>query len=230
MFSDGVFAIALTLLVIELKFEPDAIDKLHHASNPVKWISRDIVLDSELAHQLLHISSKFLSVMLGFLFISSLWFNHNQIFKLLRRKDNSIIWLNNILLLSVALTPFPISLIGLFPTSSIGITLFGILAIINPFLFYLIFKRADTQGYIHEYIDRDVLLGLSRVTLLLGPLSAVPILIAFKWPPVGLAYYVIVSIIGVVVGSRVKMLRHGNRRRPQTASIPWVTISPHHIQ
>jgi uncharacterized membrane protein len=73
-FSDGVFAIIVTLLVLELKV-PSLQD--HHSV-------------SELGHQLLELLPKFLSCLISFIIVCKFWLNHHHILGLARYADYGI--------------------------------------------------------------------------------------------------------------------------------------------
>ena len=80
--SDGVFAIVLTLLVLELRV-PHLPE---HATAAELW------------NALYGIKNKIIGFLLSFLFIASLWFSHNQLFKLFDKIDNPMLWYNNFFL------------------------------------------------------------------------------------------------------------------------------------
>src|SRR5438270_12326955 len=124
--SDGVFAIVLTLLVLELRV-PQLKD---HNSAAALW------------EALTAIRSKLVSFLLSFLFVASVWFSHNQLFKLFDKVDNAMLWYNNLLLLVVCFIPFPTALIGEYPRNPVGITLLGSVWILVPLLIYIIGSRA----------------------------------------------------------------------------------------
>jgi uncharacterized membrane protein len=94
-FSDGVFAIAMTLLVIEIKV-PDLSQAT--ASTAIN------VLIQTAPHILSYITS--------FLVIGVLWLNHHALFHLLKRVDRIALTINLVLLMCVAFIPFPTALIG----------------------------------------------------------------------------------------------------------------------
>lgn len=77
-FSDGVFAIVITLLVLELR---------------VPEIS-DTLVSKELLTKLLAMAPKFLSYIASFLTIGIYWVAHHNIFRLLKRTDHVLLWLN----------------------------------------------------------------------------------------------------------------------------------------
>jgi uncharacterized membrane protein len=96
LFSDGVYAIAVTLLAVELVL-PDATADLH---------GRDL-LDS-----LLESWPRVLAFLTSFLFIANFWAGHNIIFHQVRRFDGALMWLALLQLLCIAFLPFPTSVVG----------------------------------------------------------------------------------------------------------------------
>ena len=94
--SDGVYAIALTLLAIELVL-PESSADLH---------------DRELLKSLLESWPKVLAFLTSFTVIANFWVGHNVLFQHVRRFDGGIMWLALLQLLCVAFIPFPTSVIG----------------------------------------------------------------------------------------------------------------------
>jgi len=188
--SDGVFAIVLTLLVLELR-----VPQLPEHSTA-----------SDLWHALGGIRSKIISFLLSFLFIASLWFTHNQLFKLFDKVDDAMLWYNNFLLLVICFIPFPTALIGEYPNNPVGIALFGSIWVIVPLLIYLIGSRAYHKNYIHSTVDRKRYRLLRNITLIYAPLSAVPIAFAWSMPSVAFAIYILMMIGGIAAGFFVKVV------------------------
>jgi uncharacterized membrane protein len=89
-FSDGVFAIAATLLVLELSVS---------STEP-------------LGHELLHIWPQYLAYITSFVTIGIIWMNHHHTVSLIARADRTMLFLNNLLLLTIAFLPFPTKLVG----------------------------------------------------------------------------------------------------------------------
>jgi uncharacterized membrane protein len=95
-FCDGVFAIAITLLIIDIKI-PSSVE-IHNTSD--FWLA------------LKHITPSIFSFVLSFMIILITWVNHHNSIKLINKSSTSFIYANGFLLLTVAFIPFPTSLMG----------------------------------------------------------------------------------------------------------------------
>lgn len=91
LLSDGVFAIALTLLALNIRL-PDGAAVTTRA--------------------LLDLWPSYLAYAVSFLVILSFWSAHHRIFREVTSHDDALIWLNGVFLMCVAFLPFPVSLIG----------------------------------------------------------------------------------------------------------------------
>ena len=86
LFTDAVFAIAITLLVIEIK-----VPELHHAT------------EADAMHGLLQLIPKFIGFFISFFVIAVYWVAHHRIFRFVRRLNTSLIWINLFFLLGIVL-------------------------------------------------------------------------------------------------------------------------------
>jgi uncharacterized membrane protein len=91
-FSDGVFAIAITLLVLDLSVPSE---ELHH-----------------LTHGILHEWPEYLGYLTSFVTIGGLWLSHHSIFRRLRFVDSRVMRVNLLLLLFVSFLPYPTRLMA----------------------------------------------------------------------------------------------------------------------
>jgi len=90
-FSDGVFAIAVTLLILEVKVVDD---------------------DGSLAEQLRHAWPSYSAYVVSFIVIGTMWINHHRMFSALQAIDHTVIVANLALLLVISFIPFPTKLVG----------------------------------------------------------------------------------------------------------------------
>ena len=90
--SDGVFAIAITLLILE--------------------IAVPATTDAGLPRALLGLWPRYLAYVLSFVVIARFWVAHRMAFRLIARDDAVLVWLNLLLLMFVAFLPFPTAVVG----------------------------------------------------------------------------------------------------------------------
>src|SRR5205807_2929532 len=88
-FSDGVFAIAATLLVLEFS----------------------VSSGRNLGHQLVHLWPAYLAYATTFVTIGIIWMNHHHTVSLIDHTDRTMLFINNLLLLTIAFLPFPTKLV-----------------------------------------------------------------------------------------------------------------------
>ena len=91
-FSDGVYAIAITLLVLDLKL-------------PVSP-------DGHLGAALLQQWPNYFAFLLSFAFIGIMWVNHHRLYSHILRCDNGLLFLNLLLLLGITFVPFPAAVLA----------------------------------------------------------------------------------------------------------------------
>jgi uncharacterized membrane protein len=92
-FSDGVFAIAITLLILEIRVPPQTQDGSLREALWVLWPS-------------------YVAFLASFMTIGVMWLNHHRLFSLINKKDDGLIVLNLLLLLGITWLPFPTGLLA----------------------------------------------------------------------------------------------------------------------
>lgn len=130
-FSDGVFAIVVTLLVLELK-----VPQLRDAHNA-----------HELADQLVDLLPKFFSWLISFIIVCKFWLNHHHVLGLARHANYALIWINAIFLMFQSFVPFPTALMGEYPKNALAVSFFGMAMAFNTTIFLIL----------HAYILRNLL-------------------------------------------------------------------------
>ncbi len=109
-FSDGVFSISATLLILEIKIP-----------------SQLTVNENGLAIALINLWPSYLGYITSFITILVFWTHHHWIFSLMQRSDHSLVYWNGILLLVVTFIPFPTGLLAeylLHPQSKIAASIY----------------------------------------------------------------------------------------------------------
>ena len=174
-FSDGVFAIAITLLVLDVHV-PLASD----------------LGGGSLLHALLRQWPVYLAYMTSFLTILIMWVNHHQMFARIGRVDHSLLFLNGLLLMSVSIVPFPTSLVAAYlqqRDGQVATAVYSGTFVAIAVLFNLLWRYAAYEGRLLES-DEDprFVRGLSRQYLLGPPAYFAAFVLAFVsvWASVSL--------------------------------------------
>lgn len=155
-FSDGVFAIVITLLILEIKVPPPS-------SIPAGQVAH------ELPHRLWELKAMFIAYVLSFFIVGTFWVAHHNIFKLIRRTDRMFMWINLALLMCVAFIPFPTALIGEYVDQPIAIVVYGLTVTASSVMLLCLWSYATTN---HRLVDPDLapaLIGRVRGQMLLAP-------------------------------------------------------------
>ena len=153
-FSDGVFAIVITLLILDIKI-PD----LQPAALPAALVD---------------ILSQLLSYILSFFIVGLYWHLHHQVAAQIKWIDEAFIWLNLVWLLFVSVLPFPTALLGRYPLQPIPLTIYGInliLVNVTGFVILVYFKnrprlRFKPMSSAELRASRPFMLRLTACTLL----------------------------------------------------------------
>jgi uncharacterized membrane protein len=106
---DGVFAVAMTLLVLEL----------HVPELP------STVSDHELLSALRELAPKFMGYASGFVILGTIWIGHHLQFHYIRRSSRALLWINLAFLLISSSLPFAVALLGTFGAMRVPCVLYG---------------------------------------------------------------------------------------------------------
>jgi uncharacterized membrane protein len=108
--TDGVFAIVLTLLALELSLP----------------LISGRAIETELIPRLISLWPKFYSYVLAFLLIGMIWNGNRVEFRSIKRSDGMLVLLTTVYLLFLTLLPFSTSIIGAYPLSKLSFFIFGV--------------------------------------------------------------------------------------------------------
>jgi uncharacterized membrane protein len=159
-FSDGVFAIAITLLVLDIDVPAPG--------------------SGDLGHELLAQWPSYAAYVISFITIGIIWINHHAAFSRLRAVDHSILILNLLLLLSVGILPFTTSLMATYlkedSGESLAAAVYGASFLLMGAIFVLtnrqiLFRRPQL---LREPIDKEV----ARNILKFAALGQIPYVLA----------------------------------------------------
>jgi uncharacterized membrane protein len=182
-FSDGVFAITITLLVLEIRPPTD---------------------DEDLLHGLVELWPSYLAYAVTFLFIGQVWVNHHVMFDHIRAANRTVLLLNTVLLMVVAFLPFATSVLAEALRSGhderTAVCFYGIAFDVTALTFNAVWQYARRHRLLRESLSAagaEAIGGRLRLALawlatgaLLGlalPAAGVAVIVAFNvyyWLPI----------------------------------------------
>ncbi|MDQ5971536.1 MAG: potassium channel family protein [Patescibacteria group bacterium] len=167
-FSDGVIAIAITLLAFELKAPVLSANDLQNSF-----------------FQLLDLLPTLLTFILSFVTIAILWVNHHQMTEHIDNLSRKIIWANMVFLMFLALIPFATRAIAENPYNFVSVTTYGFIMLCTSLSFSI------THLWIHKKINHNVSLSSKLIKRsLIGPiLYTCATVAAFNYVPI--AYFLL---------------------------------------
>jgi uncharacterized membrane protein len=170
-FSDGVFAISITLLVLEIRPPVD---------------------DRRLLHGLLALWPSYLAYAVTFLFIGQVWVNHHVMFDHIRAADRTVLLLNTLLLMVVAFLPFATSVLADAFRSGDGqrtaVVFYGIAFDLTALAFNGVWQYARRRRLLRAALDAAGATAIGRRFQL-----------ALAWLATGALLGLVVPVLGVAV-------------------------------
>ena len=156
-FSDGVFAVAITLLVLSFQ-PPTAPDKL---------------IDSALLGFLYNQWPMLFAFVTSFATIGIMWINHHRLFKHIKRTDTGLLLLNLLLLLFIVFIPYPTALLAqqyaLHPDQHLAAVVYSGTYVIMAACFNLLWRYASYHNrLLGKDVDQRAVMAISR-QYLFGP-------------------------------------------------------------
>jgi uncharacterized membrane protein len=162
-FSDGVFAIAITLLILAVGAE-------------------QAFAEGDLAHQLVDLWPAYIAYAASFLTIGIMWVNHHAVFRQFARVDRPLLLLNVLLLMLIAFVPFPTRVVAEHARSAddrqAAALLYGTTLTITAILFFSVWIYGSRR-LLRPDVDRREVSGITRSYLPGAPTYATATLVAF---------------------------------------------------
>jgi uncharacterized membrane protein len=178
-FSDGVIAIIITVMVLELKI-PETGD----------------------FSSLRPLVPKFISYALSFVFVAIYWNNHHHFFHVVEYVNGKILWANMHLLFWLSLTPFVTGWMGENDFSRASVIAYGFVAVLAAFAYtFLTFAVVASQGASSRL---KAAIGSDRKSLISLLLYVIGIGVAFASPIVSVVLYGAVSAVWFIPDARIE--------------------------
>jgi uncharacterized membrane protein len=175
-FSDGVFAIAITLLILIIEPPRGGAD---------------------LGHELLRLWPSYLAYAISFLTVGIMWVNHHTIFRHFERVDRPLLFLNIVLLMLIAFVPFPTRVAAEFIRSGAdrraAALLYGTTMTITAVFFFAVWYYGSTR-LLRADADRREVSGITRSYLPGTPTYALATVVAFVSSTASLILFAAIAV------------------------------------
>jgi uncharacterized membrane protein len=181
--TDGVFAIALTLLVVEIQ---------------VPEIPHDLV-GTALWNALLEITPGILSYASSAAMIGLYWISHHRIFDHITNYDHTLLWLNILFLICVAFLPFPSALLGRYGHANDAVAIYGISLLVTGVMLNLVWWYAIRHNFVHEHASQRQIARNTLIVMLAPFVFLISVgvslfhgeIASYSWIIVGVIYFVL---------------------------------------
>ena len=193
-FSDGVFAVAITLLVLNI----------HGLPEPTIPPPPDADLLALLGKQW----PTYLAFVTSFATIGVMWMNHHRLFTHIKRVDTNLFALNLLLLLVIVFIPFPTSLLAsyiTYPEYHVATLLYSATNILLAISFYLLWRYASHKNrLLDENADRGAVDAITN-QYRYGPLFyIVTFILAFIYVPASVGLTLLLALFFALPGWRAR--------------------------
>ena len=196
-FSDGVFAIAITLLILNVQVPPVSTGHLGAALTR-QWPT-------------------YTAYLISFAFIGIMWVNHHRLFNHIRRSDNGLMFLNLLLLLGVSVVPFPTALMAAHyyaPGRTLAAAIFNGTYVMIA-IFFNILWRHIVRGGLLDSATQESAEAISR-QYAVGPVSYL-ICFALTWVSVPASLIMNIALaVFFAIPARMQAQKHAPQMRTAT--------------
>ena len=187
-FSDGVFAIIIKIMVLELKAPHDAT-----------WDG------------LLKLTPVFLSYVLSFIYVAIYWNNHHHMLEPVQRINGATLWANMFLLFWLSLVPFTTAWMGETHFATLPTSIYGVV-LLMPAIGYTILQNVLIGAHpdnkiLKQAVGNDFKGKVSLVCYIAG------VGLAFIHPWIALALYAAVALIWLVPDPRIEKIVSDKERK-----------------
>jgi uncharacterized membrane protein len=194
--SDGVFAIIITLLVLEVH---------------VPELTQGHTLNQALAE----LRPSLVAFVISFVLAGMYWVGHRDLFALIRRTDRGLVWLNILYLLPLCLLPFGAGLLGRYDTEPVALRIYGLLLVVIAVMRVVIWLYATNRPHLlWQRPDANQRRAGLVLNLYPGLIYLLAFLVARTAPGISLLIYATMPALYFV---GITVLRSGRRRNQEYA-------------
>ncbi|MGG6231352.1 TMEM175 family protein [Tenacibaculum sp. SDUM215027] len=186
-FSDGVLAIVITIMVLEMKAPEDTTFK-----------------------GLLSVAPVFISYLLSFIYLGIYWNNHHHLMQVTEKVNGKILWANLHLLFWLSLIPFTTSWIGEHEHyyEALPVATYGFVLLMSAIAYFILERVLIKYHDDNHVLSQLCTNGLKEYTSLILYLVAIPLAYVYTW--IAIICYIVVALIWLTPDRRLETLMEGN--------------------
>ena len=196
--TDGIFAIVMTILVLELV--------LPHIPQSEVY--------KELPKHLLELWPVFLSDVTSFIILGFFWMSHDKQFHYIKRVNGTLLWISIFYLMFIALIPFSTILIGEYGDQQISVLIYGVNLTIASSLNYMHWRYATIN---HRLVDGDLdpihIRLVARRYLIVIFMLMIAIVVSFENINASLLLYIATPLYNLVLIKKHKLWFWSTKKR-----------------
>lgn len=194
-FSDGIFAVAITLLVLNIQ-----------APTALRELTDKTLLDFFHSHW-----PTLLAFITSFATIGIMWINHHRLFTHIKRTDNNLLLLNLLLMLVIVFIPFPTALLALqyaaHPDMHVAAAFYSAVNVILAICFNLLWRYAAYRNrLLGKNVDSHSVQAINR-QYMFGPLMyLIAFGLAFVSTPVSIGFNLLLALFFALPGRSLRLI------------------------
>ncbi len=195
-FSDGVFAIVITLLAFQFK---------------VPKFTTDASLYQNF-HELLKITPNVIGFIFSFAFVAVFWVNHHQLYHSIKEANGKLLWYNIHLLFWITMLPFPIAIVGDNPEMALAAMSLGIVLMMCSVAALWVRRYSYfTARLVNEELSSDSIKDGLNKNIIAIVLNAIAILVAIYSVYIAYAIYFVVLALFMIPQKLERKLRSSSK-------------------
>jgi uncharacterized membrane protein len=163
--ADGIFAVALTLLVLDIKLP----DGMNFATNDALW------------RQLADLERHFAIYVISFVVIGMYWISHHIQFHFIRYTDRKLIWINLFYLLCISFVPFSTDLVGDHPSLALPVEIYGVTLVVLSALSFAHLTYLCRHPYLTTHEFTPEVAGLIKGRVLVFTSVPIASMVIAQW-------------------------------------------------
>jgi uncharacterized membrane protein len=176
-FTDGFFAIIITILVLEIKLPGT---------------------DEAIFPMILHLFPKFVAYFISFVIVGVYWVSHHLMMHYIKHTNRTFLWINLFFMMSVSITPFFAAILGEHSTSADAIALYsGLQVIIGLFSNVIWWYATKRGGLLDENVGRLIIRTMWARNLIAPVLYGIAIPVAYSNIVMAFAIFFVVPIVHI---------------------------------